>query len=161
MPLLRGALSKCLLAWLPRAQQQRIHARGMADGDVPADGLAGHSAPGPGPNAVPPAAPDASLNAAVNAAQDLVSRRASWTAIRKQGFAVSIGELDPGVVAVAAPVFDAEGGILAAVAAVLRKQRYDLVNKAQLNELVMDAGRRIGRAVSTPSLLQNESGSEK
>lgn len=140
MPLLRGALSKCLLAWLPRAQQQRIHARGLADklaGDV---------------------ANDAANTVAGDVATDLAGRRASWTAIRKQGFAVSIGELDPGVVAVAAPVFDAEGGILAAVAAVLRKQRYDLVNKAQLNELVMDAGRRIGRAVSTPSLLQDDAG---
>ena len=121
MPLLRGALSKCLLAWLPRAQQQRIYQRGIAD-----------------------------LNPSPD---DLAERRASWTAIRKQGFAVSIGELDPGVVAVAAPVFDAEGAILAAVAAVLRKQRYDLVNKTQLNDMVIDAGRRIGRAVAAPSLL--------
>ena len=124
MPLLRGALSKCLLAYLSRAQQQRIYKRAQHE--------------------------------EVGGEDDWAGRRANWNAIRKQGYAVSIGELDPGVVAVAAPVFDGQDGILASVAVVLRKQRYDLINKAQLNELVIDAGRRIGRAVEMPLLLEDE-----
>jgi DNA-binding IclR family transcriptional regulator len=124
MPLLRGALSKCLLAYLPRAQQQRIHKRAQQEETGGED--------------------------------DWNTRRAGWTAIRKQGYAISIGELDPGVVAVAAPIFDAQGSILATVAVVLRKQRYDLINKTQLTELVMDAARRIGRAVVTPALLADK-----
>lgn len=123
MPLLRGALSKCLLAYLPRAQQQRVYKRAQQDEAAGEDDWAG--------------------------------RRANWNTIRKQGHAVSVGELDPGVVAVAAPVFDAQGNILAAVAVVLRKQRYDLINKKQLIDLVIDAGRRIGRAVEMPTLLED------
>ena len=122
MPLVRGALSKCLLAWMPRTRQQRLHA--VHARDIKANKLGA----------------------------DWPAFRTTLTQIRKQGFAVSIGELDPGLVAVAAPVQDGEGNVLAAVAVVLRLARYELLDHAQLAALVIDGAHRIEAAMRRPVL---------
>ena len=123
MPLLRGALSKCLLAHFPRARQRRIHQDHARE--IKAGGLG----------------------------DDWPAFRSTLALIRKQGYAVSIGELDAGLMALAAPVQDAEGEVLATVAAVLRKQRFKLIDQARLGALVTDAARRIERGMRTPALL--------
>ncbi len=122
MPLVRGALSKCLLAWMPRTRQQRIHTAHAKE--IKANGLGG-------------AWPDF---------------RTALARIRKDGVTVSIGELDPGLVAIAAPVRDESGDVLASVAVVVRVTRYALLDHAQLAALVMDAARRIEHAMRTPAL---------
>ena len=117
MPLVRGALSKCLLAWMPRTRQQRIykaHAREIQANQLGADW--------PG-------------------------FRSSLARIRKDGFSVSIGELDPGLVAIAVPVCDAQGNALAALAAVVRLERYKLLDHGQLVKLVMGGAQRVEQAM--------------
>ncbi len=122
MPMVRGALSKCLLAWMPRARQQRLHK--IHAKEIKANRLGA----------------------------DWPAFRAAMAQVRKDGYAVSIGELDPGLVAVAAPVHDDEGSVQAAVAVVLRLARYELLDHAQLAALVMDSARRIEHAMRTPAL---------
>lgn len=122
MPLVRGALSKCLLAWMPRMRQQRIytvHAK-----EIKTNGLGG----------------------------DWPGFRTTLARIRKDGFTVSIGELDPGLAAIAAPVRDESGDVLATVAVVVRVTRYALLDHAQLAALVMDGARRIEQAMQRPVL---------
>lgn len=122
MPLVRGALSKCLLAWMPRARQQRLyktHAK-----DIKANRLGA----------------------------DWPAFLTSLAQIRREGHAVSIGELDSGQVAVAAPIEDGEGNVAAAVGVALRLARYELLDHAQLAALVMDAAHRIELALKRPVL---------
>lgn len=117
MPLLRGALSKCLVAHFPRVRQQRIYeAHGK---EIKSGGLG----------------------------EDWPAFRTHLAHIRKAGYATSFGELDAGLMALAVPVFDAEGSVLATVAAVLRKQRFKLIDQARLVALVTDAARRIERGM--------------
>jgi DNA-binding IclR family transcriptional regulator len=77
MPMFRGAASKAILAHLPPRQLRRIHRRF-------ADAIA-----------------DAGLAGGWEAFRD------GLAAIRKSGVCVAAGELDPGVVGIAAPVFAA------------------------------------------------------
>lgn len=122
MPLTRGALSKCLLAGMPRPRQQRLyklHARAIKANKLGADWPA---------------------------------FRVAMAQIRREGFAISMGELDPGLVALAAPVEDGEGNITAAVGVVLRTARYELLDHAQLAELVMQGAHRIEMALQRPIL---------
>lgn len=122
MPLLRGALSKCLLAWLPRARLIRIHA--------------GHGA---------------EIRAA-KLGDSWPAFRTTLARIRKDGYALSVGELDPGLMAIAAPILDIEGNVLATVAVVLRLEHYQFVNHTQLVALVQGGAHRIEMALRRPIL---------
>lgn len=122
MPLVRGALSKCLLAGMPRPRQQRLyrlHAK-----DVEANQLG----------------------------TDWPAFRATMARIRRDGYAISAGELDPGLTALAAPVEDEEGKVTAAVGVVLRSARYQLLDQAQFAQVVIQAARRIEMALHSPIL---------
>lgn len=120
MPMVRGALSKCLLAWMPRTRQQRLYAAHAKDIE------------------------------ANNLGADWPEFRTSLAQIRKRGYAISVGELDTGLVAVAAPVQDREGNVLAVVAVVQRLARYELLDREQLAALVVDGAHRIEHVMRTP-----------
>jgi DNA-binding IclR family transcriptional regulator len=82
MPMFRGAASKAILAHLPPRQLRRVHSR-FADG-IAAAGLA----------------------------PDWPTFRDRMAAIRKDGICVARGELDPGVIGLSAPIFDAGRQVL-------------------------------------------------
>ncbi len=70
--------------------------------------------------------------------------RRTFTAIRKAGFYTSIGELEPQLAAVAAPVFQADGSVCAAVSLVNSVARLAVVDMDKLAQLVMQAAATIG-----------------
>lgn len=82
MPMFRGALSKCIVCMLPRAQLRKIHARQLASD---------------------PSSPSW---------DELL---AEVQAVRKAGFAVTLGELDPNLVGVAVPLVSAAHRISASL----------------------------------------------
>ena len=69
--------------------------------------------------------------------------RRHFAAIRNAGFYLSIGELEPQLAAVAAPVTKAGGGARGAISLVLDVQRLSIVDTDKLTALVAQAARRI------------------
>ena len=113
MPLFRGAGSKIIIAHFPKARLRRLY-------DV-------HGAE----------ARQAKLGTHWEAV------RQALAAIRKQGYAVSHGELDPGYVGVAAPVFAADGDILGSVIAALSRTRLAITDIDRLIGRIRAAGQTI------------------
>ncbi|KQP50057.1 hypothetical protein ASF44_00965 [Pseudorhodoferax sp. Leaf274] len=75
---------------------------------------------------------------------DWSSFRRYFAAIRKAGHYVSRGELEPQLVAVAAPVPKPDGGAWAAISLVFDTSRLAIVDLDKLVRLVTDAATRIG-----------------
>lgn len=118
LPLLRGAGSKVIVAHLPRARLKRVFELHGEDARKYVD------------------------------ASDFDQFRASMAAIRKAGFAVSEGELDPEYNGVAVPVFTADGRVLGCVVAALTKQRFALTRIDSLVELLQFGATRIGKGMA-------------
>lgn len=112
-PLLRGASPKVLVAHLPRAAMLRLY-EGHAD-EIAALGL-GESWP---------------------------AFRSRMAAVRSVGMALSLGELDPGVGAAAAPIFNAEGEVVGALALVGTVQHLRELGEARLAAWLHDATAQI------------------
>lgn len=70
--------------------------------------------------------------------------RRYFAAIRKAGHYVSLGELEPQLVAVAAPILKSDGGAWAAVSLVFDTSRLAIVDLEKMVRLVTDAATRIG-----------------
>jgi DNA-binding IclR family transcriptional regulator len=109
MPLFRGAPSKAILAFLPRARLERLYHK--------------HH-----PRGFPRFARE-------------------MQAIRKAGYAVSFGELDPGKVGIGAPVFHRDRSIAGSVCLVLTGVRYETANRELLIDKLLDSAARISDAL--------------
>jgi len=70
--------------------------------------------------------------------------RRYYAAIRKAGHYLSVGELEPQLAALAAPIEKSEGGVWGAISLVLDTARLAIVDTDRLAHLVKDAARRIG-----------------
>lgn len=108
MPLFRGAGSRILVASLPAAQQKRLHAANREEA------------------------------AAAGLGADWKEFRAGMEALRRAGHALSLGELEPQNVGVAAPIV-AEGAMPASLVMVLGRQRWAIADKAVIARMVMEA----------------------
>lgn len=114
-PLLQGAAAKAILCGLPRTQLARIHEQRQAE--IAASGL-GDAWP---------------------------EFRARMAAIRKQGFYVSRGELEPGVHAAAVPLFHADGEVAAALALVGTPQAIEQAGDDRLQRWLSAAAQEIAQ----------------
>lgn len=85
MPLLRGATSTAVLAWLPERQLMRLYLENQHD----ADSLPFRSS--------------------------WITYKKHLAGIRKQGFAHAVAEIDPNVCAIAAPIFNSEGKVVGSI----------------------------------------------
>lgn len=76
--------------------------------------------------------------------------RAQLTAIRKQGYYYSIGELEPRIGAMAAPVHGADGEVLAAIAIVGSERHLKQASEEQLWSWLQATVRRVEKALVSP-----------
>ncbi len=121
LPLLRGATSKAILAFLPRARLKRIferHAAGIA---------------------------------AANLGRTWDEFRRSLAAIRRQGYAYTGGELDPPNVGIAAPVFGADDEVIGSLTLVTLDKRWALADQPQVIDLLRAGAREITAAIALAS----------
>ena len=117
MPLFRGGPSRAILAWLPRARQERLFERHSDELPEPVRELG-----------------------FARFADEL-------QAVRRAGYAVSFGELDLDNVGLAAPVFRGDRGVSGSLCLVLTTVRYRTANRDLLLEMLLDSARRISRAL--------------
>lgn len=68
--------------------------------------------------------------------------------VRKQGYCVSVGELDPGKTGMAAPIFDEKKRILGSITLVGPNQRFEAFNPSFLSGLVTGAARQITTSIA-------------
>ncbi|OGA19007.1 MAG: hypothetical protein A3H32_21090 [Betaproteobacteria bacterium RIFCSPLOWO2_02_FULL_63_19] len=122
-PLFRGAMSKSLLAFVPRSRAQRIYKA--------------HSA----------------LAAASGMGENWREFSLTLHKIRKQGYAESDGELDPGVFGIGTPVFNGDD-VIGSVSVGCSRARLALLNKNRLVELLLSTARELGRHVAGISLAE-------
>jgi DNA-binding IclR family transcriptional regulator len=113
MPLFRGATSRVMLAYLPDRQLARLFDRNRDE--IAAAGLG-----------------------------------ASWEeftaglrALRRAGYCVSRGEVNEGVVGVAAPIFDGERRMIGSLSRVLTQDDFDMAGEDAIARSVMDAAQEI------------------
>lgn len=66
-------------------------------------------------------------------------------AVRRRGYAESVNEREVGVAALAAPVRDATGAVVASIGVVAPLTRFRALSRAQLAEAVFEAGRSASR----------------
>jgi len=111
--LFRGAISRIILAHLPSHQMRSLYARNQAE--IEATGLG----------------------------QSWDEFRTGLARIRKEGYAVSRGEAHPGVVGIAAPVFNSKGLILGSVGIAFGEEYAPNVDMNRLVIVVRRAGKEI------------------
>jgi len=121
MPLYRGATSKIILAHLPPRTLKSLHAHDA--GEIAGAGL--------------------------GITWD--EFRATLAALRREGFAVSRGEIDPGRVGIAAPIFDRDRAVLGSLSFVLPAARADETLVGRLAPLTSAGAREIERAMNHES----------
>lgn len=118
-PLFAGAASKTILAHLPPHQLRALYARHRTA--IAASGLGA----------------------------DWDAFRSALRTIREAGHCVTIGEFNPGILGIAAPLFSAEGGVLGSLGIATAAHRVPTKKRAALAALVMaaakDACRRIAQ----------------
>jgi DNA-binding IclR family transcriptional regulator len=118
MPLFRGATSKAILAHLPSRKLKSLF-EGSADEIAQAGfGL------------------------------DFDAFRGKLAAIRRAGFVVTRGEIDPGRIGIAAPVFDKDRAILGSLSFALSATRADEALIERLLPLIMSGAREIERLMN-------------
>lgn len=110
-PLFAGAASKAILAHLPPHQLRALFARHRAA--IAASGLGA----------------------------DWDAFRDALRAIREAGHSVSIGEFRPGILGIAAPLFNAESGVLGSLGIATEAHRVSAKKRAALAEEVMEAAK--------------------
>ena len=93
---------------------------------------------------------DANIDQAQQAGlgSDWDSVRSALAQLKKQGHAVSQGELDPGFVGVAAPVFASDGEILGSVIAALTRHRLGITDLDRLIAKITGGGQQISERVA-------------
>jgi DNA-binding IclR family transcriptional regulator len=118
-PLFAGAASKVILAYLPPHQLRALYAK--------------HA----------PAATAAGLGA------DWEGFKAALRRIRKDGFVQTVGEFNPGIVGIAAPVFNRSTQVLGSVGVALPEDELLGRSAEALVEATVHAGREITRQVQS------------
>lgn len=68
--------------------------------------------------------------------------------IRKDGYCISEGELDPGKIGIAAPIFDEKGRILGSLTLAGNAERFNAFNREFLSGLVTNAARKITERIA-------------
>jgi DNA-binding IclR family transcriptional regulator len=121
MPLYRGATAKIILAHLPPRALKALYAH------------------------------DAAEIAAAGLGTDWNEFRAQLAALRRQGVVVSQGEIDPGRVGIAAPIFDRDHAVLGSLSFVLPAARADQTLIGRLAPLTSAGAREIERAMNHES----------
>lgn len=117
MPLFRGAGSKAIVAFLPKAQRRRIFANNAQDANA------------------------AGFGATYDAFE------ANLQPIRRAHFALSLGELNEGNVGMAAPIFQTSRTSCGSLTLVLSRQSYEAADKDTLAREIKRAARRISTEV--------------
>lgn len=112
-PLFRGGAPKVILAGLPTAQLHKLFNTHAQD--IAAAGLP----------------------------TEWTAFRRTYSQIRKQGFYFSNGELEANLAAIAVPLRQADGGVIAALSLVTTVQRMAVIDPAKLTPLIQRAGREI------------------
>jgi DNA-binding IclR family transcriptional regulator len=113
MPLFRGATAKAILAWLPERRLARLYAEKRSE--IRKAGLG--------------ASPAAFLSA--------------LKAIRSQGHCITFGEVDPGVVGVAVPVFEEDGAVIGSLSLVFPAERFPRRRLPQLVAKLAQGAQRV------------------
>ncbi|EEA04625.1 transcriptional regulator, IclR family [Burkholderia sp. H160] len=131
MPLLRGATSTAVLAWLPDRQLMRLYLENQDDARTP---TLGASWP---------------------------EYRKALAGIRKQGYALAIAEVDEGVFAIAAPVFAADGKVTGSISVVRSLDDYSAQRVQQEGLMVADIGRRISETIQRMAVAQHKTAATK
>lgn len=119
MPLVRGATSKAILAYLPRARLRKVYDR------------------------------HAKAIARARLGRSWDEFRDALAVIRRQGYCYTGGELDPPNVGVAAPVFAADGDVIGSISFVTLNKRWALIDQPQLIAILCDGAERITRAIAS------------
>lgn len=117
MPLFRGAGSKVILAHLPTARLQKLRTRHARDAVEFGSG------------------------------KDWSAFRTELASIRRDGYAVSEGELDPQNIGIGVPVLHETVLLPGSVVAVMGRTRWEFADKALVARIVMQAGQEIGDAL--------------
>lgn len=120
MHLFRGSASRVILAHLPPRRLRRVFEQYAAAPDFPALGA------------------------------DWKAFARSMLTIRKQGWCLSSGELDPGKTGLAAPIFDDRQRVLGSVSLVGSNKRFEAFDPLFLRTLVTQAGQEITRRMALP-----------
>ncbi|HVY56265.1 MAG TPA: IclR family transcriptional regulator C-terminal domain-containing protein [Xanthobacteraceae bacterium] len=118
MPLFRGATSKIILAHLPTRTLKSIFAH------------------------------DADVVAAAGLGRTWEEFRTALALLRRNGACISYGEIDPGRIGIAAPIFDAQRSILGSLTIVLPAVRGEEGLVDRLIPLVIAGAREVERAMS-------------
>ena len=118
MPLFRSATSRVILAHLTPRRLRRVYDQYAQAADFPALGA------------------------------DWKAFSRSMLAIRKQGWCLSRGELDPGKTGLAAPIFDDKQRVLGSITLVGSSARYAAFDEPGLQALVRQAGQEITRRMA-------------
>jgi DNA-binding IclR family transcriptional regulator len=117
-PLLKGAISKVILAHLPNHRLRSIFSRNQAN------------------------IAEAGLGSTWDEFRDALSK------IRKDGIAITSGEFNPGVLGIAAPVFNSEQAILGSVGIAMSIEDVKDVDMSKATLSVKRAAREISQRVS-------------
>lgn len=127
LPLFRGMLSKTLLCALPRAQLRKLYEH------------------------------HADEAAAVPFAQDWEGLLANLKQIRARGYALTEGELDPGLVGIGVPVVGRADSITAALGLVMTRARHATLDVDKTVGLLEQAAARILRALAESGAADTKS----
>jgi len=100
---------------------------------------------------------DAAEIAAAGLGDNWQEFRHAVTALRRAGFCVSGGEIDPGRVGIAAPIFDAERAVLGSLTFVLPAARAGDGLVARLASLTVAGAREIERTMNLRSATSQPS----
>ena len=117
MPLFRGSPSRAVVAFLSRARMQRLFERYRTD-----------------------LTPE-------QRKQGFGRFYEKMLAVRRAGYAISHGELDIGLIGIAAPVFRRDRGVAGSVCLVLSRVRYEPASAAMVAKPLLEAASRISEAL--------------
>ena len=118
MPLFRGAPSRAILAFMPKARLERLFERHA--GELPAD----------------------------MRSRGFAALLEDMQTVRRAGHALSVGELDPDRVGIAAPVLRGDRVVSGSLCLVLTTVCYQTANRELLLEMLTDSASRISRALA-------------
>ena len=83
---------------------------------------------------------------------DWASFRASLAAIRRDGVLVTIGEFNPGVLGISAPIFNRSGQILGSIGVAGDESKFDRSALERISTLVKRAGEQVTERIAVVSL---------
>jgi DNA-binding IclR family transcriptional regulator len=118
MPLFRGATSKAILAWLPPRRLARLYEENRAE------------------------------IARARLGRTREEFLAALKAIRRQGYAVTRAEVDPGVIGIGVPLAGGDRSVIGSLSIVFPRERYPERNEARVAAALRGAAQAIGEELS-------------